>query len=205
MAEHKNHLSRVYGLDTQEATDAFYSDWAETYDAEVIANGYQTPARAATALTVFAEPDARILDIGCGTGYSGYHFRQAGFRNVIGTDPNPDMLTIASQRGVYEETWLTDLASPFPFSPGTYDVIAAIGVISTGAAPPETLAAVLEHLLPGGLILFSYNDHALDEPAFPEARNAVLKAGLAVERFREYGPHLTGKDLKSDVYILERT
>ncbi|MEM9716228.1 MAG: class I SAM-dependent methyltransferase [Pseudomonadota bacterium] len=204
MAEHRNHLDRVYGLDTQEATDAFYTDWAATYDAEVIENGYQTPARVAVALARHAKPDVQILDYGCGTGYSGEHLSKAGFTYLTGTDPNSEMLKVAEKRGVYQALSQTDLSDPFPFETGTYDVITAIGVISTGAAPPETLEAVLNKLQPGGLLAFSFNDHALEEPAFPAAREAVLSSGLAKELFREYGPHLTGQGLKSDIYIFER-
>lgn len=204
MADHRNHLSRVYELNTQEATDAFYSDWAATYDAEVIANGYRTPERLAAALASLAKPESRILDIGCGTGYSGEHLSKVGFTSLDGCDPNAEMLRIAQSREVYRKTWVTDLADPFPFETGTYDVITAIGVISTGAAPPETLEAVLNKLVPGGLLAFSYNDHALEEPAFPAARDAVLQTGLALERYRNYGPHLTGQDLQSDIYVFER-
>ena len=124
--------------------------------------------------------------------------------NLIGTDPNVAMLKVAEQRGLYRELSLTDLADPFPFERGDYDVIAAIGVISTGAAPASTLEAVLNKLNPGGMIIFSFNDHALEEPSFPAARADVLDRGLTVERFREYGPHLTGQNLKSEIYILER-
>ncbi|MEO1563143.1 MAG: class I SAM-dependent methyltransferase [Pseudomonadota bacterium] len=204
MAEHRNHLSRVYGLDTQEETDAFYSDWAATYDAEVIANGYKTPERLSKALVEFAAKNQKILDIGCGTGFSGEHLAAQGFSNIHGTDPNDEMLEVARQRSVYTSVWKTDLSDPLTFEIGAYHVITAIGVISTGAAPPETLEAVLHKLKPGGLLAFSFNDHALDEPAFPAARDDVLAKGLATERYRNYGPHLTGQNLNSDIYIFER-
>ena len=204
MGKHKNHLDRVYGLDSQEATDAFYSDWAATYDAEVIANGYQTPARAAAALAKNADLATKILDIGCGTGYSGYHFSQAGFTNIIGTDPNAEMLRIAAERGIYTQTWLTDLFDPFPFEQGAYGVIAAIGVIGTGAAPASVLADVIAKLSTGGKVIFSFNDHALEEPEFPAARDALLEGGSVKELYREYGDHLTAQGLKSDVYIFEK-
>lgn len=205
MINHKDHLSRVYSVSGQAETDAFYSDWAETYDAEVIANGYATPERAASALAGQLEKDANLLDVGCGTGYSGEHFFKRGFANLSGCDPNPEMLEIARAREIYRDLWLMrDLSNPFPFEKGHYDVIAAIGVISTGAAPPSTLEDVLRKLSPGGKLIFSYNDHALETPEFPAALEDVLARRLARKTFEEYGPHLTGQNLNSAIYILER-
>lgn len=204
MSEHRNHLSRAYGLDSQEATDAFYTDWAATYDAEVISNGYKTPERLAAALKDFVAADAPILDIGCGTGYSGHHLAAAGFTVIDGTDPNAEMLDISKQRQIYRTTWLTDLENAFPFETGAYQVITAIGVIGTGAGPASLIEDISEELLPGGIFSFSYNDHALEDRSFTDARDAILKTGKMKELHRAYGPHLTGKDLGSDIYIFER-
>ena len=205
MADHKNHLSRAYGLDSQDATNAFYTDWAATYDAEVIANGYKTPERLAAALANHVLLEAPILDIGCGTGYSGHHLAKAGFQNIDGTDPNAEMLAIAEQRQVYRKTWLTDLSDAFPFKVGTYHVITAIGVIGTGAGPASLIEDIANRLTSGGILSFSFNDHALEDAEFTTARDAILTSGKMNELYRDYGPHLTGKDLGSDIYIFERT
>lgn len=204
MSAHKDHLKKTYLLDSQEKTDAFYADWAATYDAEVIENGYQTPERLCRALKDYAAPDAAILDIGCGTGYSGLHLAQQGFTKVTGTDPVPEMLEIAKKRQIYRDLWLTDLSNPYPFATGTYSVITAIGVITTGAAPATLLAETAAILPQGGLLAFSFNDKALKDPDYTDARDALLNGGIMAERFRNYGPHLTGKNMNSDIYIFER-
>ncbi|MEO0343471.1 MAG: class I SAM-dependent methyltransferase [Pseudomonadota bacterium] len=204
MPDHQNHLKQTYLLDTQEKTDAFYADWAATYDAEVIENGYATPARLSAALKGFVPPTAKILDIGCGTGYSGFHLHQAGFRNITGTDPVVEMLEIALKRAVYTNIWQTDLTDPYPFDPGVYDVITAIGVITTGAAPATLLPQTIDQLAKGGLIAFSYNDKALEDPTYTQMRDKVLTSGTVRELYRNYGPHLTGKKINSDIYIFER-
>ena len=72
MTKHKNHLNHSYQLDSVDATQEFYSDWAVTYDAEIIDNGYASPQRCADALALFTEDKRlKLLDIGCGTGLSG--------------------------------------------------------------------------------------------------------------------------------------
>lgn len=202
---HRNHLSRAYGLDSHEQTQAFYSDWAATYDAELIEAGYVTPQRCARALKAHA-PGAgiKILDIGSGTGLSGLALADIGFTHLTGSEVNPDMLEAAKTRGVYDTTWLADPGDPFPFEPGTYDAITAIGVIGTGAAPIAVLEGALGKLVTGGLCVFSFNDHTLEHPEFEGLVDREVDSGRFALRFKEYGPHIPGKGLSANVYVLER-
>ncbi|MEM8538331.1 MAG: methyltransferase, partial [Pseudomonadota bacterium] len=123
-------------------TIAVYADWADTYDAEVQARGYRTPDRLAKALADVAGADTPILDFGCGTGIGGMALRKAGFQIIDGTDVTPEMLAKAADAGIYRNTWVSQ-PGQFDFAPGTYAVITAIGVISLGAAPADTLDAVI--------------------------------------------------------------
>jgi len=195
-------LKRVYDLSGQQETDEYYTEWAATYDEELKRTGYRSPKRCADALLKFVDSEAAVLDIGCGTGLSGAALREAGFTDVSGTDVNPEMLAIAAKAGIYRQTWLTDLTDPFPFEPGTYAAIAAIGVIGVGAAPASLLADALRALAPGGHLVFSYNDHALAQPEFSEALDDVVEVGLAEQVFAEHGPHLEGLGSESTVYVL---
>ncbi len=205
MSDHKNHLSRAYGLGNVTDTQAFYTDWAATYDAEVQENGYATPERCAKALAGFTpEQDLAILDIGCGTGLSGKHLADAGFTRIDGCDINPEMLKVAETRNVYDCLWQSSTDNPFPFKDGTYDVITAIGVISIGAAPIDLLYALLKKLNSGGMAVFSFNDHTL---AVPEYECAVMNhtdCGAFELLFKEHGPHLPGKGMKSNVYVMRK-
>lgn len=196
-------LRQVYDLETQDDTDAYYSAWAATYDDELTRQGYRTPRRCSEALAQFVAADDPILDIGCGTGLSGAALAAAGFTDVSGTDINADMLAIAQQAGIYRETWVTDRAAPFPCEAGTYAALAAIGVIGVGAAPPSLLGDALAVLAPGGHLVFSYNDHALEHPEFTGALDAVLVT-QATEVFSEHGPHFDGLGSKCTVYVLRR-
>lgn len=204
MIDHKNHFPRAYDLSGQEETNAFYSDWAETYDAEVIANGYRSPARCADALArVVGHTDIKILEIGCGTGFAGAALRTRGFSNISGTDPNPDMLALAKKRNVYTENWPTNLNDPYPFAQGTYSAIAAIGVIGSGAAPASVLEQALDALGASGLMVFSFNDHTLDSPTYTRALDRVLANGHEL-LLREYGPHLVKQGVGSDVLVIRK-
>ena len=102
MAKPSKFLDRAYELDTAEKTHAFYRDWAASYDEEVRASGYASPARTAAAMAEAAgDLTAPFLDLGCGTGLAGEAFRQAGFTTIDGTDFSEEMLAAAETKGIY--------------------------------------------------------------------------------------------------------
>ena len=204
MADHKDHLSRVYGLDTQDATNAYYDDWAATYDAELIDAGYVTPERCAAALASHMPDLGRaILDVGCGTGLSGAAFAKQGFTTIDGSDVSGGMLDIARRRGVYRDVVHADADDPFPFAAGSYAALAAVGVVGAGAAPVSVLDAMLEKLAPGGLIVFSFNDHTLADPDYPGAVERALDSGRFTLLSREHGPHIPKTKLEATVFVLK--
>ena len=198
------YLRNVYDLATQADTDAYYTQWAASYDDELTRQGYQTPRRCAEALRRFGSPDAAVLDIGCGTGLSGAALAAAGFTDLAGTDVNTEMLNVARAAGIYRHTWVTDIDDPFPFARGTYDAISAVGVIGIGAAPASLLRLSLEALATGGRMVFSYNDHALEVPEFTDALTDVISSGLAEPEFTDHGTHIEGLGSMSTVFVLRR-
>jgi len=206
MPKHNNHLSRSYDLETVEDTKKFYSDWAETYDAEILDNGYITPERCSNALASFT-PNLNIslLDIGCGTGLSGKVLSAKGFTRIDGCDINDEMLKVAKTRDIYKKLWLSDVDDPFPFENGTYDAISAIGVIGAGAAPIEVFYTALKKLGSGGLFVFSFNDHTLEDPSFEDAIEQQIKDENFELLFKEYGDHLPGRNIKANVYVMKKT
>lgn len=197
----KKFLDKVYGLTGSQAVRGFYDDWSDSYDDEVAENGYATPGRCAEALVRLATPfDTKILDFGCGTGVSGQAFRQAGFVDLDGVDLSSEMLEQARRKGVYDGLHQIEADENLP---GGYHIIAAVGVIGAGAAPPEAFDSVMSALEPGGRFVFSFNDHALALPEFPAKLEEHLAKGARL-LFEEHGPHLPKIDVKSTVYILEK-
>ena len=205
MSDNKDYLSRAYGLETRAETQKFYSDWAKTYDAEVLENGYATPERCAKALSGFTpEQDIAILDIGCGTGLSGKYLKEAGFNRIDGCEINPEMLEIAKTRNAYDHLWQSTTKKPFPFKDGTYDAICAIGVIGTGGAPVNLLYDALKKLQSGGLAVFSFNDHTLKDPAFECCVMNHTDCGAFQLLFKKHGAHLPGKGMDATVYVMRK-
>ena len=199
-------LKQSYKLETVDHTRDYYRDWAASYDAEITENGYQTPRRCAQALARHCDkPEASILDIGCGTGLSGLAFRAAGFVNLSGNDLSQEMLDIAKTRDIYNNLTLADLNHPLDFAQGSFDVIAAVGVISVGHAPPTAIEQMFDKLGPDGLFVFSINDASIADGNFIPAVDRLLTRDNAQLCEAEYDVHLPKIDMKSYVYVIKKT
>jgi predicted TPR repeat methyltransferase len=196
----KAYLSKVYNLKSSEAVRDYYDAWSDSYDNELMSQGYATPGRCAAALLSLGVPlDASILDFGCGTGVSGTAFQFKGFANLHGCDLSVEMLAKAKAKGIYSNTFVVPAGAALP---GGYDVVAAVGVIGAGSAPPEAFDAAIAAVKPSGLFVWSYNDHALEDPRFPAKIDEHIAKGAKLV-FQEHGPHIPGIGLSSTVYVLK--
>lgn len=182
---------------------AIYADWADSYDADVTKRGYHTPGRIASALASFANPGDPMLDFGCGTGLGGAALKQAGFLHLDGTDITAEMLERAEALGIYQKTWLSQ-PGELSFGRGVYRVIVAAGVVSLGAAPPETLGLLIATLNTGDLLALSFNDPTLQDAGYTGALDTEISEARIEVIFREHGPHLDDVDMGSDVIVLRR-
>ncbi|TCL09283.1 methyltransferase family protein [Shimia isoporae] len=183
----------------------FYNDWAATYETEVGENGYVTPARCARLLAAHQKDRSLpVLDFGCGTGLSGLALRAEGFETIDGMDLSAEMLAKARTKNLYRSLLQIQDDAPPPFAQGDYDAIAAIGVIGPGAAPLDVFDVLLSKLAPGGLFVLSFNDHALEDPAYAAKITDCVDKGLLRVLEQEYGPHLPARNINSTVYLAEK-
>lgn len=186
-------------------TRALYDDWAASYEAEVTAEGYATPARCAAALRKYVqETDVPVLDFGCGTGLSGQALRDAGFDVIDGVDLSPEMLAQAQDKAIYRSLTQIKGGKTLPFADGAYSLMAAVGAIGTGAAPAGMLHTLMRKLPKGGKLVFSLNDHTLKDPACEGALSEWTDCGAARLLMREDGPHLPGINLNATIYVIEK-
>jgi hypothetical protein len=130
--------------------------------------------------------------------------RLAGFEVIDGLDLSPDMLAQAKATNAYRALNLIAAGAELPTPAGTYTNIAAIGVIGAGAAPISVFHVLMKALPRDGKMVFSFNDHALADPIHEGAISDWTDCGAARLLFKEYGDHLPGIGLKSNVYIIEK-
>lgn len=199
-------LNKAYLARDAKSTRKLYDEWADSYEAEVSEQGYATPGRCATALAgLVSDLNQPILDFGCGTGLSGLALKLAGFATIDGVDPSSEMLEEARAKNLYRDLQPIDPGAALTHTPGDYAAISAIGVIGAGAAPISVFDLVMEGLAPKGLFVFSFNDHALENPENEAKMQSYLDQGTATLLFQEYGDHLPGIGLGSKVYVIEKS
>ncbi|MDG1168131.1 MAG: class I SAM-dependent methyltransferase [Sulfitobacter sp.] len=199
----KSFLDQVYAARGVDETRQIYDAWAASYEAEVAENGYATPGRCAVALAgVTKDMTAPVLDFGCGTGLSGLALKLAGFTAIDGVDLSAQMLAQAEKKNVYRKTQVVDGAYEVPHA--SYQTIAAIGVIGSGAAPISMLDRLMRALGSGGRLVFSFNDHTLADPIHEARINEWTDCGAARLLIRQRGDHLPKINMKSNIYILEK-
>jgi len=198
-------LGGAYTLEDSQQTKDLYRRWASTYDAEISDNGYASPQRTAHALkTCCTNLDNEVLDIGCGTGVSGYYLQKQRFTKLIGSDFSSEMLAIAKTKNIYTDLYLADLQEPFKFLSKPPGIVAAVGVMAPGHAEASLIPDVIEILAPHGLFGFSLNDHTLSDPDYLKLIDELVQQRLIRVRWQEYGDHLPKIGLNSLIVVLEK-
>jgi len=97
---------------------------------------------------------ARILEVGCGSGY-GCELIQEAFqpRVLVGVDLMPEQIAKAKRRGLAVEFTVAD-AARLPFRGGEFDAVFALGVLHHIVDWPAAVRETARVLRPGGLFLF---------------------------------------------------
>lgn len=205
MARQSEYLDNIYSVEGGEEMQRYYDRWADSYDADLSANDYRTPARCAQALARHtSDRDAPVLDFACGTGLSGVALKDAGFTCIDGTDVSPGMLERAREKGVYRQLLQADPDKPLDMRGQGYAAIVAVGAIGAGAAPAENLDGAIDSLEPGGLFVVSLNDHTLEDPEFESRLTRAAEAGRVEILEAEHGAHLPSLGLGARVYVLRK-
>ena len=200
----KTYLDKIYSTDSTDLPP-FYAQWALIYDQEVCENGYITPQRIAEALARHVKDlSIPILYYGYGTGISGQAFQEAEFFTIDGVDISDEMLEVAAQKKIYRRLEVFAPETGPDVKLGAYNIIAAVGVIGAGAAPLAVLDQIMALLAPKGLLVFSFNDHTLEDPAYDGRVENYVKQGQAALHLKDYGDHLPKQKINSNIYILEK-
>jgi SAM-dependent methyltransferase len=151
-AKPDGHTHEVLGL-----FEAKAEGWAEKY-----APGGPLAGRVASlsaAIARCAHAEARVLDLGCGTGELACALAAAGFR-VAGCDISPKMLSHAPRDHGRGAEWvqLEPDWQRLPFASVTFDVVVAASLLEYVSEPAVVLRECARVLRPGGVMLYTVPD-----------------------------------------------
>lgn len=97
------------------------------------------------------DPRARLLDVGCGTGWIAEHFA-----DYTGIDGSPDAVAAAQARG--RAVSLHDVGEPLPFADESFDGVVMKDLLEHVADPVALVREVRRVLRPGGRVFASSPD-----------------------------------------------
>ena len=96
-------------------------------------------------------PEARLLDIGCGTGWIADHFV-----DYTGVDGSPDAVAAATERN--RNVSLHDVDRPLPFDDASFDGVVLKDLLEHVADPVAVVREALRVLRPSGRVFASSPD-----------------------------------------------
>lgn len=163
------HLARVYEAASPQQLEEAYDRWAASYDHDMENDlVWGGPTECANALAGRAPSDARILDVGAGTGMVGAALREVGFTHIEAADLSERMLDRARQRGIYQALHRVHADRALPFDDGSFGAAIAVGVLTQGHAPPDALRDWVRVVRSGGFIAFTLRPDLADSLGYRE-------------------------------------
>ncbi|XP_067936519.1 methyltransferase-like protein 27 [Watersipora subatra] len=143
----------------------FYSDHAKNYDQDMAKYSFTGPDVAADALhqVLNGEYDAKILDVGCGTGRVAELLLKLGpYSNIDGLEAAEGMLEVARQKGLYKNTMCQYLCLGSGLEQGTYDAIVSSGTFVAGHMKSDCLIELCNATKSGGYIVVTMRHEHLE-------------------------------------------
>ena len=111
------------------------------------------PHEAAGILRRLVPSDAKVLDVGCGTGSLTVIANQGKGNTVFGLEPDAERAAAAEARGV--NVFRAELSSDFLDEHGPFDAIIFADVLEHLPSPANVVKLAVSGLKPGGLLLVS--------------------------------------------------
>ncbi len=174
-------VTAAYSLTDKQSLLSFYRKWAVEYDEKMRVQGYISPRDIAGLLADHLENrDARILDLGCGTGLVGKEMIDHGFSRLDGIDVSGEMIAVARARDLYGHLMIGDLNHPLPLPDSSYDAAISSGTFTHGHVGPEPIPEIFRILKPGGFLACTIHFDLWHRRGF-DAMFAQLMSAKAIE------------------------
>ena len=152
----------------------FFDLWSYVYDAPGVQRLTYRPVQDAVVRALLADPPARILDVGCGTGRLAVRLvRELPESRVVGCDFSRGMLAQARTRGGTLALTQGD-AQRLPFADGCFDAVVSTEAFHWFPDPELALAGFHRVLAARGRLLIAFVN-----PSF----EALSRASRVVSRW----------------------
>jgi SAM-dependent methyltransferase len=174
----RGRLQWIYSSQDNQDLEKRYDTWAKEYDQDLLSYGYKGPSLAAGLLCRYLPRQAGpVLDAGAGTGIIGEIMAPLGYEDLVAIDLSQGMLELARSKGPYKELRQMVMGERLDFPDDRFAATMAIGVLTHGHAPPDSLDELIRVTKPGGYIVFSMRTDAFLNNGFKEKQDALEQGG----------------------------
>lgn len=174
----QNRVQWVYAAGSNQELAKRYDEWAKDYDADLEADfDWNGHIRGVEVFTQHVEPDAKVVDVGCGTGLAAVELAGRGFRRIDGFDLSEGMLDEARKPGVYGDLKQAVLGEPLDYPTAAYDAAIATGVFSVGHAPASGWDEVARIVRPGGYFVLTIRPDIFTSNGYEAKERELATAG----------------------------
>ena len=179
MTNQKRLLHKAYELEGGEDAKLLYDEWAKSYDEELVEeNEYVAPhLMAAVFAEHFNDKDARVIDVGCGTGLGGEALAEFGFTQIDGIDLSQAMLDQARDKGCYGDLIQADMRYPTATADAAYDAVVSVGAFTHKHIGPGGIDESLRITKSGGVLCLFVNADVYVEDDYDAKIAELIDAG----------------------------
>lgn len=188
-------------LDAPDAEHSLYTTLAPLYDRMMDDADDRYDAQYRRLASAVPESADSVLNVGCGVGGL-LPLLEARFRDVVGLDSRPELLTYARREAERAELVVADVTD-YDLD-RRFDVVCAfdalLGNLTTDAEVREFFETAARHLEPGGTLLF---DATAGTAALAEPVSVYASAGYRLERAVDVVPArgVPGAELRADYRV----
>lgn len=155
-----------------------YDAWAEAYDVDLLdGEGYGAVIdRVGAVMQRHVPLEARVLELGCGTGLVGKALRHLGYTRLDGVDLSPKMLDKSRKTQAYQALQAADLNAGIPAGDASCDAVLAVGTLTY--LKPQILIEVARTLAPDGQFVFTFQPAVHAANGFQAIQDQLVADGL---------------------------
>ena len=174
----QNRVQWVYSAKDCDDLAGKYDEWAKDYDADLQRDfGWNGHLKGVEAFAKLVGPEAKVLDVGVGTGLAGVELAKRGFKQIDGFDLSEGMLEEARKRGIYGDLRKGILGAPLDYATDSYDSAIATGVFSVGHAPASGWDEVVRVVKPDGYFVCTLRPDIYEPNGFKAKDEELTAAG----------------------------
>jgi len=200
MSEKTDKVHWVYSAKNSQELAERYDQWAKEYEQDLLSENYTGPEPAVEELVKYVSKEAKILDVGAGTGLVGQLLHQRGYQNLEAMDLSAGMLSEARKKNLYKYLHQGVLGTALDFPSDTFDAIISVGTFTLGHAPSRGFDELIRITKPGGYIVFTIRPDYYENSDFKDKLPALEAAG-SWQLVEQGEPFLNLPEAEPDIYL----